>query len=448
MTTIPTTPIVRQALGAQTAGRSQFRRTKVAQRAKLYGGLTLLLLPMLLGVALFNYYPKLSAIRYSLYNWDGQTIEEFIGFKNFTDAFTRDPLFWPTFQLVGILLIANTLKMWPSIATAIVVNRIRSDRWQYAYRVLFVLPMVIPGVVWLLIWKSVFDPTMGVLNVFLNRSGLMLFLDRLDVIMPRLAAFLSPVIVHCVNPAFGNLWGMMVLALVVLALPRKTTNKTQWLIWACLSAVVALVSGPIRLLLSVIFLIGLSLSARSSLAARVRRWLGLSMLLIAFALLLAADLWTVPTHQFAQGSPAWLGNTRLIIPTLILWGFPWIGTVGVLIYLAGLQSITKDVYEAAEIDGVSSLGRAFQIELPLIMTQVRINLVFMTIGTLNDYGLVLLLLGPNGGPGNVGMTPGLYMYREAFVNGRFGYACALGMVLFIIILALTVIYQRYVKVEK
>ena len=129
-------------------------------------------------------------------------------------------------------------------------------------------------------------------------------------------------------------------------------------------------------------------------------------------------------------------------------GFPWVGTVGVLIYLAGLQQISNDVYEAAELDGVGPIRRVFSIELPLIMTQVRINLIFMTIGTLTAYEFFLILLGPAGGPGNKGMVPGLYMYQKAFLSGRFGYACALGMVLFMLVLLLTIIYQRYVKVEK
>ena len=56
--------------------------------------------------------------------------------------------------------------------------------------------------------------------------------------------------------------------------------------------------------------------------------------------------------------------------------------------------------------------------------------------------------GPDGGPGGKGMVPGLYMFSAAFSEARFGYACALGMVLFVIILLLTIVYQKYVKVEK
>jgi raffinose/stachyose/melibiose transport system permease protein len=90
----------------------------------------------------------------------------------------------------------------------------------------------------------------------------------------------------------------------------------------------------------------------------------------------------------------------------------------------------------------------FKIELPLIMTQVRINLIFMTIGTLTQYEFFLLLLGSDGGPGNKGMVPGLYMFKKAFEDGFFGYACALGVVVFVMIQILTVIYNKYVKVEK
>jgi ABC-type sugar transport system permease subunit len=183
-------------------------------------------------------------------------------------------------------------------------------------------------------------------------------------------------------------------------------------------------------------------------AKDIVKWIGLAVVVVGCLFIGFGKIWTVPTGQFEFGSPAWLGNKDLVLPAVIFWGFPWVGTVGVLIYLAGLQQISTDVYEAAELDGVGPIRRVFSIELPLIMTQVRINLIFMTIGTLTAYEFFLILLGPAGGPGNKGMVPGLYMYQKAFLSGRFGYACALGMVLFMLVLLLTVIYQRYVKVEK
>ena len=74
------------------------------------------------------------------------------------------------------------------------------------------------------------------------------------------------------------------------------------------------------------------------------------------------------------------------------------------------------------------------IELPLIMTQVRLNLVLMVIHTLKGWGLVFILLGDSGGPRGVGMLPGLYMFHKAFTVAEVGYACAIGLLLFFLIL--------------
>ena len=62
--------------------------------------------------------------------------------------------------------------------------------------------------------------------------------------------------------------------------------------------------------------------------------------------------------------------------------------------------------------------------------------------------LGVLLLGEDGGPGGRGMVPGLWMFNRAFFAGEFGYACAIGLILFVFILALTWVNHRYVRVEK
>jgi raffinose/stachyose/melibiose transport system permease protein len=72
----------------------------------------------------------------------------------------------------------------------------------------------------------------------------------------------------------------------------------------------------------------------------------------------------------------------------------------------------------------------------------------MIIGTLQGFGLQLLLLGDSGGPAGAGMVPGLWMYNRAFSAGEFGYACAIGLILFIFILALTWVNNKFVRVEK
>ncbi|MAE66665.1 MAG: hypothetical protein CMJ18_20545 [Phycisphaeraceae bacterium] len=310
--------------------------------------------------------------------------------------------------------------------------------------------MVIPSLVVLLIWKSFFDPTVGILNILLNRTGMMKVLHWLDSTMPAAAGWLEPVLQHGVAPAFGNAWGLALVGVMALLLVqgwRGLRAHAGW--WILLAGAGLLLWGPLRGALTIVITITcgvlLGLTPRGSSTARGT---GIGALVAAAGLLLLGTIWTEPTEAFRHGSPAWLGDSRLVIPAVILWGFPWIGTVGVLIYLAGLQNISQDVYEAAELDGLGAFGKMFRIELPLIMTQVRINLVFMTIGTLGEYVFFMVLLGADGGPRNVGMVPGLYMYREAFINTRFGYSCALGVVLFALLLAITVLFQRYVRVEK
>lgn len=464
-------------------------KSSLLYRSRLLVILYALVLPTFAGVLFFTYLPNLEVVQYAFYRWDGADIKEFRGLENFKQAFTADPLFWNSFQLVGILLIANLFKMWPSIFVAIALHRLASQRWQYVYRTLFVVPMVIPGLVALLIWKTFFSS--GMLNELMISTGLMSGLNFLDdarhglpalhAILhdsgynwnperPLLSLALSPILI--IGALFNGAWGFVVFGIALLVAQGGVATVTRrWVFWLILCGVGSIVWGTTSALMgragSSVFdlvrmpaLIAAALGIGTILAKdRIdgRVWLkrlAFTILALGSLLIVLGELWTTPLGQFApladgrDPSPAWLGNSKLIIPSLILWGFPWIGTIGVLIYLAGLQSISSEVYEAAELDGVGSWGKMFKIELPLIMSQVRINLIFVTIGTLTDYAFYLLLLGKDGGPGGAGMVPGLYMYNKAFIQSDFGYACALGMCMFVIVLALTVFYQKYVKVEK
>ena len=433
---------------------AQKSQSRIINRSRLYAAMFALILPTLIGLIVFNYYPKLQAVKYSFYRWDGSTIEEFRGLKNFVDAFNSDPLFWPTFKLIGILLVANIVKMSPSILTAVVVHRLRSQRWQYIYRAMLVIPMVIPSLVWMLMWKSFYDPTVGILNSILRATRLMNVLRWLDTAMPALAQPLGLFRNIVIDPIFGSVWGLGLFALVMLAVMKGLRGILKlWLLWLVLLPTSYLIWGPIRMLLFLVPVVTAGqLLCDSMSGRRLIKWFAGISFVIAAIVIAGSMIWTEPTRAFENGTPAWLGHSKLVIPALIFWGFPWVGTVGgsiaVLLFIAGLKNISQDVYEAGELDGVGPIGKLFKIELPLIMTQIRINLILITIWTFTDYSLFLILLGPHGGPGNKGMVPGLYMYREAFFNGRFGYACALGMVLFVVILSLTIIYQKYVKVEK
>lgn len=134
--------------------------------------------------------------------------------------------------------------------------------------------------------------------------------------------------------------------------------------------------------------------------------------------------------------PAWLGDPRLILSAAVLWGFPWVGSFAVLTHLAKLGGIGKQIYEAAEIDGVSWWSKFWHIELPLIGGSIYVLLVFVIIETIRDAGMIIALADIEGGPGGYLTVPALFMIRKAFVEQQMGYACAIGIVLTLIVMGL------------
>jgi raffinose/stachyose/melibiose transport system permease protein len=227
-------------------------------------------------------------------------------------------------MVVAIFIVANVIKLIPSIIVALLIFHLKSEKHQYLYRVLFVVPMIIPAIVYMLLWQFFYEPNIGLLNKVLISVGLV------DPNLP----------------------------------------------------------------------------------------------------------------------PMWLADPKLVIISLIFMGFPWVGVVSVLIFLAGLQSIPTSVYEAASLEGCGPIRRCFTIEIPLIMSQVRLSLVLMIIGTLKGFEQILIMCNEFGGPDGMANVPGLYMFRMAFMEGRVGYACTLGMLLFAVILILTIINDKYIRVDK
>jgi raffinose/stachyose/melibiose transport system permease protein len=151
-------------------------------------------------------------------------------------------------------------------------------------------------------------------------------------------------------------------------------------------------------------------------------------------------------NLFIEGqNPTWLGSPKFAFLALILWGFPWVGSFSVLVYLACLDSIGKEIYEAAEVDGASWFDKFRHIELPLILRQVRVMAILVVMGSINDVGHIMLLFGINGGAGGVVQVPALFMLREAFQSQRMGMACGIGVVLFLMILIVTKLNEWLIK---
>ena len=137
--------------------------------------------------------------------------------------------------------------------------------------------------------------------------------------------------------------------------------------------------------------------------------------------------------------PSWLGDPRWALPSLVMMSL-WAVGAGTIIYLAGLQGIPTDLYEAAEVDGAAGWRRFWNITIPMMTPVLFFQLVTGIILALQVFTQAFIMT--SGGPNNATLFFVLYLYRNAFEYFRMGYASALAWVLFICILALTLVLYR------
>ncbi|OIJ17043.1 glycerol-3-phosphate ABC transporter permease [Anaerobacillus alkalilacustris] len=143
-----------------------------------------------------------------------------------------------------------------------------------------------------------------------------------------------------------------------------------------------------------------------------------------------------------------LGNPDLN-PWIIVFvnTFQFVG-IAMIIYLAGLQSISKDYYEAAQIDGASAWKQFKNITLPLLAPSITINIVLNVIGGLKLFDVIVALTG--GGPGNASQSMSTFMYDLYFKRQDAGYAATQGVFMAFIILIISIgalIYLKRKEVE-
>jgi raffinose/stachyose/melibiose transport system permease protein len=277
----------------------------------------LLLLPTFMLLATFNYVPALSGLYHAFTDWEEGRKAVFCGFDNFVKL-ASDKVFFRGLWNISILLVTALLKntLVPFLAAELILALV-SSRLRYIFRTAFLIPMVVPAMVIILIWRFVYDPNMGMLNQALAAIGLERF---------------------------------------------------------CLS---------------------------------------------------------------------WLGEPNLALGAIVFMGFPWIGALGLLIYMAGLMRIPSSVIEAYRIESSSIFRRVWNIDIPLVRGQTRLLIILTFIGTIQDFQTILIMT--RGGPGLATYVPALRMYYQAFTYSHFGYGAAIGFVLFAAILILTLFTQKLVK---
>ncbi|GAA4018019.1 sugar ABC transporter permease [Deinococcus rubellus] len=141
-----------------------------------------------------------------------------------------------------------------------------------------------------------------------------------------------------------------------------------------------------------------------------------------------------------QDLPGWLNSSKYALPSLIIVAI-WQGLgYSMVLFLAGLQGIPREAYEAGEIDGAVGWKKHRFITLPLLSPTTFFVAIVSLIGSFQVFDLAFVMT--QGGPANATNTIVYYVYQNAFQFYRMGYASAAAMILFVIILAFTLVQYR------
>lgn len=141
--------------------------------------------------------------------------------------------------------------------------------------------------------------------------------------------------------------------------------------------------------------------------------------------------------------PAWLGSTSWAMPVIAFANIWQYAGYNMLFFLAGLQAIPKQLYEVSGMDGANPFQQFFRITLPLLNPTLLFVLVTGFIGSFQVFDMVYVLT--NGGPGNATEVMNLKIYQSAFVGFHIGQACAMSVILFLIILIFTIVQFSYFR---
>lgn len=268
-------------------------------------------------LAVFSLVPFLWAFATSFYDYEVGGEARFIGLANYIE-YLGDPTLVTSFaNLLFLTLFGIGVVMTAPLIIAKLIFSIKSERARYIYRVLFLIPIVVPGVAGLMIWQSMIYGEGGFLNELLTLAG------------------------------------------------REDLTR------------------------------------------------------------------------------GWLTDPRTVLWAIVFIGFPFAGGINILIYYAGLASIPESLHEAAELDGARGIRKFLKIDVPLVSSQLKLLTILTVIGTVQGFEGMFILT--KGGPGFKTMVPGLWMYMNAFSFQRMGYACAIGVILFLLILGLTILNMKYFR---
>ncbi len=211
------------------------------------------------------------------------------------------------------------------------------------------------------------------------------------------------------------------------------------------TTIYSITSVPLRIMLGVLVALLLNAKVRGLAFIRTVYYLPATVSGVAVAmvwlLILNGDFGLLNRALSLIGieGPYWLTDTRTVLASFVLMSLWGVGA-GIIIYLAGLQGVPNELYEAAEVDGASDWVQFWKITLPMISPVLFFQLVIGMIDALQEFAGPFIMT--QGGPGNASLFVMLYLFRNGFEFFRMGYASGLAWVLFVYIMVLTLLIIR------
>ena len=144
----------------------------------------------------------------------------------------------------------------------------------------------------------------------------------------------------------------------------------------------------------------------------------------------------------------WLGDSANVMPALIITSIWMYAGFNMIYFLAALQSVDRDLYEASSVDGANLWQQFRHVTVPAIMPVITFVLVTSTLGSFQLFELPYLLLGNGPGPDNAGLTIVMYLYNRGFITGDLGYASAVGWTLAVGMLIISLIQVKLTGAAK
>ncbi|KQO16711.1 carbohydrate ABC transporter permease [Paenibacillus sp. Leaf72] len=137
----------------------------------------------------------------------------------------------------------------------------------------------------------------------------------------------------------------------------------------------------------------------------------------------------------------WLGDQRTVLWALAITLIWQAAGYYMVMYMAGIDSISPELYEAADLDGATRIQQFFRITIPMLWEIIRVTIIFSINGVLSISFIIVSIM-TGGGPDRHSEVVMTYLYAQAFTNSNFGYAMAIGVVVFVISMLLALVSNK------